>query len=78
MLRAFYKMGREDMTVLDMSVEDPGPEFQTLRDLTDMQEMGQEQGVIEKLANACGQFEALAPLAGQFKLCRPQMVHASE
>ena len=34
LLRAFYKMGREDASVLDMSVEDPSPEFQALRDLT--------------------------------------------
>ena len=34
MLRAFYAHGREDESVLDMSVEDPSPEFQAMRDMT--------------------------------------------
>lgn len=63
--------------MLDMSVEDPGPEFQMLRDLTDMRQMSEEAGAIQTLANACGDYEPLSPLACKFKLCRPQMVRLS-
>jgi len=34
LLRAFYQFGRDDASVMDMSVEDPCSEFQTMRDIT--------------------------------------------
>eukprot|EP00802_Teleaulax_amphioxeia_P009965 Tamp_09990.p1 GENE.Tamp_09990~~Tamp_09990.p1 ORF type:complete len:580 (-),score=204.40 Tamp_09990:276-2015(-) len=77
LLRAFYKMGREDASVLDMSVEDPSPEFQALRDLTDVKHLQGEAGALEAAAKACGQAEELSQMAGKLKLCLPQMTRLS-
>jgi hypothetical protein len=73
LLRAFYRMGREDASVLDLSVEDPGPEFQALRDVTDVQHLQNEAGALEAAAKACGCAHEMSQMAAKLKLCLPQM-----
>mmetsp|Transcript_11716 Transcript_11716/g.23123 ORF Transcript_11716/g.23123 Transcript_11716/m.23123 type:complete len:503 (+) Transcript_11716:35-1543(+) len=74
MLKAVYKAAQADPKVLDVSVEDPSPDFQALRDVTDL-------GVIRDggdLAALTGDTPPLAELGGRYKLTPTQMKRLAE
>mmetsp|Transcript_35756 Transcript_35756/g.86431 ORF Transcript_35756/g.86431 Transcript_35756/m.86431 type:complete len:498 (-) Transcript_35756:100-1593(-) len=70
LLKAVYKAARDDPKVLDVSAEDPSPDFQALRDVTDLA-MVRDGGDLDALC--AREHPPLSELGLRYKLTHTQM-----